>query len=236
MLGEGRWKSVHGGLLFSIAILSTECSGDRGARARARDGGAGHSGLEDVCRFGSAALPCESRRIRAGEAVSGASGSLRDARGHDLAKRMLWPPLLLNSDVLCGDTIAVRSRAEQLARLAKDFPSFGIHADAARAAYLMLRGDLPEAIALYEKVVPEMSPRRRVLWLNVRACFGRALNAAGQHARARQVLSDASPALRFRTAIVMQARAAASARPRGVGARRPSDGDRRWTLIAAHRA
>jgi tetratricopeptide (TPR) repeat protein len=181
----------HGGLLFSIAILSTECFGDR-ALELARE-------LEEldilVWR-----MSADSVRLLY-HANRGESERVKQYRervdlyatqaGTTLQNDMLWPPLLLNSDVLCGDTIAVRSRAEQLARLAKDFPSFGIHADAARAAHLMLRGDLPEAIALYEKVVPEMPPRRRVLWLNVRAWFGRALNAAGQHARARQVLSDA---------------------------------------------
>jgi hypothetical protein len=70
-------------------------------------------------------------------------------------------------------------------------PSLRPYADAAKAAHLMLRGDLSEAISLYEKTVPELPARRRVAWLSVRACFGRALNAAGQFARAKHLLSEA---------------------------------------------
>src|SRR4029077_7664117 len=92
---------------------------------------------------------------------------------------------------LCGDTIAARRTFEQLARRAQDVPSVAPYADAAQAAYLTLRGEARAAIPIYEKILPVLGVRRRMSWLPVRSCFARALNAAGEHARAKQVLLEA---------------------------------------------
>jgi hypothetical protein len=102
-----------------------------------------------------------------------------------------WPVLLLAAETLCGDTIAVRRIAEQLERRAKELPSMAIYAEAARAAYLSLRGDLSGAIALYESVLPGIAVRRRVAWLSIRAGYADTLSRAGEHARAKDVLEQA---------------------------------------------
>jgi hypothetical protein len=61
----------------------------------------------------------------------------------------------------------------------------------AEAAYLTLRGDLTLAIARYQTLMTLMPPHQNVAWMFVRAHFARALNLAGQHARAQRLLRDA---------------------------------------------
>jgi hypothetical protein len=110
---------------------------------------------------------------------------------------VFWPVLLLTGEVMSGDTIAVRRTSEQLARRANDLPPLRVYAQAAHAAYLTLRGELSEAIALYEQILPEFRIKRRVAWSSIRAFYADALNRAGEHARAREVvlevMSNASP-------------------------------------------
>ena len=98
--------------------------------------------------------------------------------------------MLLNGDVLSGDTIAVRRASEQLARRAKDLPSLEVYAKAAHAAYLALRGELSAGVALYEEILPEIGHSTCVGWATVRAFYADALNRAGQHARAKQLITD----------------------------------------------
>jgi tetratricopeptide (TPR) repeat protein len=104
---------------------------------------------------------------------------------------MFLPAVLLHADVLSGDTIGVRRCWEQLARKAKSLPVLSVYADFAHAAYLALRGELSAAIELYEKVLPQLPPQRRKNWLSARAYFADVLNHAGQHARAKQVATEA---------------------------------------------
>jgi hypothetical protein len=63
-------------------------------------------------------------------------------------------------------------------------------AEAARAAYLMLRGDVSAAITLYEKILPSFPVQARVGWETTRAYFARALNAGGSHERAKAVAGE----------------------------------------------
>jgi hypothetical protein len=63
-------------------------------------------------------------------------------------------------------------------------------ADAAHAAYLMLRGELSAAIALYERILPEFPLRGRVAFETTRAYYAQALNLAGHHARAKTVVRE----------------------------------------------
>jgi hypothetical protein len=65
-----------------------------------------------------------------------------------------------------------------------------VHANCARAAYLSLRGDHDQAIELYEQIVAELVPRVTIAWLPMRGHFAGALNRAGQHARAKALLTE----------------------------------------------
>jgi tetratricopeptide (TPR) repeat protein len=100
---------------------------------------------------------------------------------------LFLPVLLLGSDVQVRDTIATRRTWEQLARRAESLPALEKYAEAAQAAYLALRGETAAAIALFERVIAKLPPRNSVSWSLVRAWFAEALNAAGEHARARAV-------------------------------------------------
>jgi hypothetical protein len=103
---------------------------------------------------------------------------------------LFWPAAMLNADVLCCDTIAVRRTYQQLERSADEVPSLRVHAACARAAYLSLRGDHAQAIACYEPIVAELEPRQSIAWLPTRGLFARALNQAGEHARAKALLLE----------------------------------------------
>jgi tRNA A-37 threonylcarbamoyl transferase component Bud32 len=104
---------------------------------------------------------------------------------------MFWPAALLDAHMLSADVMATRHTWEQLARQAKQVVSLRVYADAAQAAYLTLRGELGAAIELYQTLLPALPARRGMSWLPTRSYFAQALNLAGQHARARQVLLDA---------------------------------------------
>lgn len=103
---------------------------------------------------------------------------------------MFWPAAMLHTDVLCDDRIAVRRACQHLDRIAATVPSFAVPAAAARAAYASMRGDHREALSLYEAVLEQLPPRRSVDWLPHRGHFARALNRAGEHARAKQLLIE----------------------------------------------
>jgi hypothetical protein len=55
---------------------------------------------------------------------------------------------------------------------------------------LTLRGELDAAIALYEKILPAFPLRERFAYETTRAYFAQALNLAGQHARAKEVVAE----------------------------------------------
>jgi hypothetical protein len=103
---------------------------------------------------------------------------------------VFWPALLLNADVLTGDAMAARRRHVQLERRSQEVPALKCQAEAARAAYLLLRGDVSGAVALYETILPSFPIKQRVGWETTRAYFARALNAAGAHARARAIADE----------------------------------------------
>jgi hypothetical protein len=111
---------------------------------------------------------------------------------------MFWPALLLNADVLTSDAMGARSRYVQLERNSRDVPTLKPQAEAAHAAYLMLRGDLARAVALYDEILPSFPIHGYVGWETTRAYFARALNLSGEHARAKaiaeEVLSNMIPA------------------------------------------
>jgi tetratricopeptide (TPR) repeat protein len=109
---------------------------------------------------------------------------------HTWQTEIFWPALLLNADVLTGDVMAARRRYVQLERRSQEVATLKPQAQAAHAAYLLLRGDIAEAVSLYEELLPGFPIRRCVAWETTRAYFARALNAAGEHERARAVAND----------------------------------------------
>ncbi|HET6332077.1 MAG TPA: protein kinase [Polyangiales bacterium] len=104
---------------------------------------------------------------------------------------IFFPAVLMDADLLVRDTVAARRNAEQLARRAAHIPSLQRYARVAMAGYLSLRGDLSGAIQMFEEDLPSFKPRTCVGWLTLRAHFADALNRAGRHARAKQLLIDA---------------------------------------------
>ncbi|HKP62615.1 MAG TPA: protein kinase [Polyangiales bacterium] len=103
---------------------------------------------------------------------------------------LFLPAAMLWGEVASGDTIAVRRIYQQLQRTAQRVPALRVHADCARAAYLSLRGDHDDALELYERILVELPVRRSIHWLPARGHYARALNRAGEHARAKQLLLE----------------------------------------------
>lgn len=185
-------------------------------RARAFEGGALYTiGLLDSYRFGPGALQVAEQMDTLGvKAWKVTADQLRvlyhSFRGESSEVRkyaervelnavqgaqtwqseMFWPALLLKADVLTGDAMGARRRYVQLERRSREVLTLKPQADAAHAAYLLLRGDVSHAIALYEQVLPRLPVRRSVGWEFARACFARALNAAGEHERALAVANE----------------------------------------------
>jgi hypothetical protein len=86
------------------------------------------------------------------------------------------------------DVLAVRECWEQLARRSREIPSLELYAEAAHAAYLTLRGNYRAAIPRWEALIERAPPKQRVGWAPFRWMCAHALNAIGEHARARDLL------------------------------------------------
>src|SRR5262245_20811153 len=86
--------------------------------------------------------------------------------------------------------MAARRRSVQLERRAREVASLKPYAEAARAAYLLLRGDTVDAAALYEKLLPGFPLRGCVAWETTRAHYARALNTMKVHGRAKAVAEE----------------------------------------------
>jgi hypothetical protein len=191
VLGDGHYKSMYGGLLMGLAVMNSySCKADALELAKEMEG-IGVRTWEmsaDMIRLMYYAFRGEVdevRRYRERVELFAVQGNAT------WQSELFLPAILLCVDVLAGDAIAVRRTSEQLARRSKDAPTLRAYADAAHAAYLALRGELPAAITAYEQLLPEFPLRNRVMWLAVRGFFAEALNLAGQHARARTMLREA---------------------------------------------
>lgn len=190
VVGESHYKAILGGILFSLGILYAYRVGDSALEvARKLDdlNVRVYAMAADQVRLLHHALRGESeevqRYLNRVELFAVQGSTTWQAEN-------FWPVLLLTGNVLAGDAIATRRISEQLARRAKELPSLAVYADAANAAYLTLRGDVKEAISVYESILPKLGIRRRVAWASVRAFYGDALNLAGDHARAKEVLEE----------------------------------------------
>jgi hypothetical protein len=190
VLGNAHWKAMYGGIVYCLGVLDPYEFGSRALeRAREMDvlGVRVWAMAADQVRMLYHALRGESERVNHYRervelfAVQGSS---------TWQSEMFWPVLLLGSELLCKDAIVARGIWEQLVRRSKEAPSLAVYARAARAAYLSMRGETAEAIVLYETVLPELTPRTRVAWPTLRAHFAETLSAAGQHARAKELMVE----------------------------------------------
>jgi hypothetical protein len=195
VLGEGHWKSMYGGILFSLGVLAPYWFGTHALELAARMEALGVRVwamaaaqvrlLHYALRGEAEPMQRERERVEL-FAVQGST---------TWQAEMFWPVLLLGSDALVGDTIAVRRAREQLSRRAREAPSLQLYADLADAVYLTLRGEHANAIARFEQVLPQLAVKQRVAWVTARSVFAEALNGAGEHERAKRVLQDVLEAL-----------------------------------------
>ncbi|HKP59983.1 MAG TPA: protein kinase [Polyangiales bacterium] len=187
-LGDAHWRSLRGGAMFMVGLAS--CYRGRQSAVQMAD---------DMDRLGVRLWAMVADQVRLlhhtyrGEASHAQHFRERVERfamlgGPTWHTEMFWPAAMLHGEVLCGDTIAVRRTFQQLERTSREVPSLGVYADCAKAAYLSLRGDHAQAIALYERIIVQLAPRRSVSWLPTRGQFAQALNRAGEHERAKQLL------------------------------------------------
>lgn len=190
-LGENHWRSLYGGMLYTAALMSCHCSMPEAL---------GYA--TELDELGIRAWAMNAAQIRMlYHAYSGQSDEVQRQRervelfavqGSGTWQSEIFIPIAFScADILSSDTLAARRNWEQLARRSRDLPTLRIYAEAARAGYLMLRGELDAAIALYESLLPAFPLRGVTGWMQTRAFYGRALNRAGQPARAKQVLSEA---------------------------------------------
>jgi tetratricopeptide (TPR) repeat protein len=188
--GEGHFKSIYGGVLFSLGTLYPYEFGTKTLDVAQRMESLGvrvwAMGADQV-RLLHHALRGETERVqyyRERVELYAVQGS------NSWQSEVFWPVLLLMGDALAGDTIGVRRLSEQLARRANDVPGLKNYAEAAHAIYLSMRGNHAEALSAFEAVLPYIPMRGRVAWHSIRAFYADALNRAGHHQRAKQVAEE----------------------------------------------
>ena len=190
-LGEGHWKNMYGGILFTIACVEVYRFGTHALAVADEMEALGvqvYAVIAEQIRLLHHAYRGESEQV---QVYRDRVEQLAVQGNATWQSELFWPAMLINADVLTGDTVAARRTSEQLTRRSQEVPSLSVYAQAAHAAYLALRGDLDESIAAYEALLPQLPPKRRVAWLTTRAYFAEALNWAGKHARAKQLLQEA---------------------------------------------
>jgi hypothetical protein len=189
-LSEFHWKTLKGSMLFCVGILTTRelenrtlqiCSEMDRLELRMWHMGA------DQLRLLHHALRAEHPQI---EYYLDRVESFAIERTTMWQAEMHWPFMLLPGHVETGDALAVRRTYEQLQRHAKRAPEVRVYVEIASAAYLGARGELSAAIALYERTVPRLVPRRRTAWAEARLWFADTLIVAGQYQRAKQLLTE----------------------------------------------
>jgi hypothetical protein len=193
VLGEAHWKAMYGGILFSLGCVYPYEFGQRSlavAREMETLGVRVWAMAAEEVRMLHHAFRGES------EAVAGFRErvELFAVQGSTTWQaEIFWPILLLDSEIRSGNTLAVRTIHEQLARRSKDHPTLQVYSEIARATYLMLRGEHARAIPLYERILDGLVGQdESSAWQAFRACFGfaNALNMAREHARAKQYTSE----------------------------------------------
>ncbi|HMJ12546.1 MAG TPA: AAA family ATPase, partial [Polyangiaceae bacterium] len=190
LLGEGHWKAMYAGQPYMVGLVEAYMFGSASLdRARELEelGVRVWAMAADQVRLIYHTIRGETERVREYAmrvemfAVQGST---------TWQAEMFYPAVVLNAHVLSEDAVALRRTWEQLTRRALEVPSLQPFADMAHAACLTNRGDFDAAIAKYQRILPQFAPRRRAQWQTVRAHFARALNAAGDHARAKALIRD----------------------------------------------
>jgi tRNA A-37 threonylcarbamoyl transferase component Bud32 len=198
LLGPVQWSAMYGSILFQVGILHAYEWGTQALECATAMDALGvrlWAMAADQLRLLHHAFRGETEHVqRYSERVE-----LFAVQGSTTWQaELFWPVLLLGAEALTKDTLAMRRIWEQLVRRAKEVRELETYADAAHAAYLTMRGEHAGAIALYERILPQLPPRERVAWSTIRAHAAEAMIAAGQHARAKQLLLEifahASPA------------------------------------------
>lgn len=190
-LAPARRKAICAGEQFTLAVLRTYQFGDDALRAADEFDTLGirmWQMMADQLRLIHHTARGETERARAFRektelhVVQGGTSWQTD---------IFMPAQMLLLTFLLGDVVTARECWEQLARRAKEIPSLEIYAEAAHAAYLALRGNLPAAITRYEQVLSRLPPRERIGWISLRMHYAEMLNLAGEHAKAKQSILEA---------------------------------------------
>jgi hypothetical protein len=190
-LAPARRKAICAGEQFTLAVLRTYQFGDDALRAAAEFDTLGirmWQMMADQLRLIHHTARGETEQAR----LFREKTELHVVQGGTSWQTDIFMPAqMLLLTFLLGDVVTARESWEQLARRAKEIPSLEIYAEAAHAAYLALRGNLPAAITRYEQVLLRVLPRERIGWITLRMQFAETLNLAGEHARAKQVIGEA---------------------------------------------
>jgi hypothetical protein len=193
MLGDGLWKAMLGGIHFSRGIGFTYEFGPRALEV-----------AHEMEQLGVRVWAMAAEEVRMlYHAMRGETEAVRRCRERvelfavqgstTWQADIFWPILLMDSEIRAGDSIAVRTIREQLTRRAKDHPSLQAFADVAHATYMALRGEHHAAIASFERMHEKLRQGDpAVTWPAFRASFAlaQALNAVGEHARAKRYASE----------------------------------------------
>jgi hypothetical protein len=190
-IGDGQSRGMYGGVLYTLALVHCFQFGGRAlelaAEMQALRISVWEASGEQIRLFYHANRGESVAVARCRERVE-----LFAMRGESTWQAdIFFPALLMDSDLLAADTVAARRNAEQLARRAEQIPTLAPYAQLAQAGYLSLRGDLSKAIDSFEQVLPQFEPHKRLSWLPMRAYYAAALNRNGQHAHAKQLLTEA---------------------------------------------
>lgn len=103
----------------------------------------------------------------------------------------LWAPgAAISVHLRTFDALGMKQSIEQLTRVSKTAPSLQLLLQRARGGYLLLRRKYEEALPLLAECLQE-TPVQVVGWARTHGVYARALNALGQHARAKEICERA---------------------------------------------
>lgn len=112
------------------------------------------------------------------------------ARGNAWQVETWLPGPLMTLYLRTHDATGMRRQVQQLERLRKEIPSLEIYLTRSLGAYLLLSGRIKEALPYLEQGLNE-DPQALIGWARGFGVMARALNALGEHARAKAVCEQA---------------------------------------------
>jgi Protein kinase domain/AAA ATPase domain len=193
VLGDAHWKAMYGGVLFSLGVVYPFHFGQRPLEIALEMEALGvrvWAMAADEVRMLYHAFRGETEevaRYRARVELFALQGSTT------WQADIFWPILLLGGELLSGDAIALRTIREQLDRSARNHVSLDVYSKIAHATYLEVRGEHKAAVAAFDAILLKLRGHDdRITWPIFRACSAvlEALNAAGMHARAKELASE----------------------------------------------